>query len=258
MVAFLFTESPALRDIYQGLDVKAETMRTRLLAMGSVVLGMVGVGQAQDIFFSWHTDAEGVTMRAKQLTMCAVMLGMAGVCQAQDAYFTWSNDSPPGGIIGVGATVILTLEATWTPDPGFGFGDSLFDIIGDDIDNGGSLNHDEALGFGPYFPGAAGTTVGDDIIGIDEYQLPQAFGGGDPTNPISLFYTFEYTVVDDEVREVTYTSVHQNADIYQDAFGTAIPYNIHVTPTTFGINIPSPSGVALLGLGGFIAVRRRR
>ena len=197
-------------------------------------------------------------MRAKQLAMCTVMLGMGGICHAQDIYFTWSNDAPPGGIVGAGATVILTLEVTWTPDPGFGFASSLFDIIGDDIAGGGSLNHDEVSGFGPYFPGGDGTTVGDDIMGVDENQLPQAFGGGDPTNPISHFYTFEYTVVDDAFRQVTYTSIHQNADIYQDPFGTSIPYNIHVTPTTFGINIPAPSGMALLGLGGLVAARRRR
>jgi uncharacterized protein (TIGR03382 family) len=184
--------------------------------------------------------------------------GLAAAASAQEAFFTWSNDA--AGPVGMGDVVTLTLEMSFTPDPGFGFGSSLFDIIGDDIAGGGVLNNDETMGYGRYFQFSGtfnGTVTGDDILGNDEFQLPQAFGGGDPLNPIPNFYVFTYTVTDDTMRTVNYTSMHINADIYQDTFGTSIPYNINVTGTSFDV-IPAPASMALIGLGGLVAVRRRR
>ena len=183
--------------------------------------------------------------------------GVAGIASAQTANFTWSNDAP--GPVAVGDVVTMTLALDFTPDPGFGFTSSLFDIVTDDDDNGyaGGINHDETMGLGRYFQFAGtfdGTTVGSDIMRADEFQLPQSFGGGDPTNPIANFYVFEFTVTDDRVRTVTYTSMHDNADVYQDGFGTSVPYDAVVAGTSFDI-IPAPASIALLGLG---LIRRRR
>ena len=184
----------------------------------------------------------------------AAVAAIAGAASAQNATFTWYNDA--AGPVGMGDVVTIGVEASWDPDPGFGFASSLFDVIGDDALTQG-INHDETMGLGRYFQFAGtfdGTTTGDDIIGIDEFQLPQAFGGGDPTMPITDFYVFEYTVLDDTTRFVTYTSEHANVDIYQDGFGTSAAYNYSAVPTTFEI-IPAPASIALLGLG---LIRRRR
>jgi MYXO-CTERM domain-containing protein len=198
-------------------------------------------------------------MRKNTLAVAAVV-ALAGSAFAQDAFYTWSNDA--AGPVHMGDTVTLTLAVQFTPDPGFGFGSSLFDIIGDDIAGGGDLSNDETAGLGRYFQFSGtfnGVVTGDDILGNDEFQLPQAFGGGDPTNPIVNFYVFTYTVTDETARTVSYTSVHDNTDIYQDSFGTSIPYNIHVTGTSFDVApIPAPASMALLGLGGLVATRRRR
>lgn len=193
-------------------------------------------------------------------TICLLLAACSPVyaASAQDAYLTWTNDAPPSGAL-LGDTVTLTLELSFTPDPGQGFARSIFDIIGDsDIQN---INHDESQNLGRYYQlsyTSDGATVGDDILGIDEWQLPRGFGGGTPLNPIPDFYVFEYTVTDPDVRAITYTSYHEGVFIYQDAFGTSIPYAMHITPTTFWINIPAPGGMVLLGLGGLVAVRRRR
>ena len=191
-----------------------------------------------------------------KILCAAAVLGLAGAASAQNATFTWYNDA--AGPVGMGDVVTVWADATWSPDPGFGFTSSLFDVLGDDALTQG-INHDETMGLGRYFQFAGtfdGTTTGDDIIGIDEFQLPQAFGGGDPTNPIDVFYAFEYTVMDDTTRTVSYTSRHANVDIYQDGFGTSSAYQWDAVATSFDI-IPAPASIALLGLGGLVARRRR-
>lgn len=192
----------------------------------------------------------------RSIGLVLVVGGLAGAATAQDIYFTWSNDAIDP--VGMGDIVTITCEMFFTPDPNhfYYFANSLFDVIGDDIP-GTTLSYTDGRYF--YFSGTSpGTVSGDDILGIDEFQLPAGFGGGDFSNPISTFFVFEYTVTDDTMRAVTYTSEHFNADIYIDGLGTSVAYNVHVTPTTFWINVPSPSGMALLGLGGLVAVRRRR
>jgi uncharacterized protein (TIGR03382 family) len=192
-----------------------------------------------------------------KLLCAATVAAFAGAASAQDATFTWMNDA--SGPLGMGDTVRVWVEASWSPDPGWGFASSLFDVVGDDDAYTQDINHDEGQGLGRYFQFSGtfdGTTQGDDIIGIDQFQLPQSFGGGDPTQPIPDFYVFEYTVTDTTPRTVTYTSDHANVDIYQDAFGTSEAYNWTAVPTSFDI-IPAPASLALLGLGGLVARRRR-
>jgi hypothetical protein len=195
----------------------------------------------------------------------SVVVLAAGIAGAQTVTFTWHSDYD-GGFIGLGETIDVWCVAEWDPDPGFGFASSLFDVVGDDDSYAQELNHDETQGLGRYFRFAGtfdGVTTGDDIIGIDEFQLPGAFGGGDPTNPIGShdhpdwqrpFYRFEYTLTDSTVRVVEYGSVHHNADVYTDSFGSSVGYDVEVVPTFF-YNIPSPGSVVLLTIG---AVRRRR
>ena len=188
-----------------------------------------------------------------------VIATMAGVASAQDLTLTFSNDA--AGLLLMGDTVTVTVAASWTPDPGFGMSNCLFDINGDDA-LGQTIDHDETSGLGRYFQMAGtldGTTTGDDILGIDEFQLPAAFGGGDPTNPITAFYTFTYTVTDDTMRTVTYDASVIAAGVYTDTFGTSIPYAAVITSaTSFDIGVPAPASAALLGLGGLVATRRRR
>ena len=191
----------------------------------------------------------------KNVLALTAVAGLAAAASAQTVNFVWYNDA--AGPVGMGDVVTVWCEMDFSPDPGFGFTSSLFDVLGDDDAYAQGINNDETLGLGRYFQFAGtfnGTVTGDDILGTDEFQLPQAFGGGDPTNPITNFYVFEYTVMDDTMRFVTYDSFHANADVYQDGFGTSLPYDSVTTATSFDI-IPAPASIALLGLG---LIRRRR
>ena len=191
----------------------------------------------------------------KNVLALTAVAGLAAAASAQTVNFVWYNDA--AGPVGMGDVVTVWWEMDFSPDPGFGFTSSLFDVLGDDDAYAQGINNDETLGLGRYFQFAGtfnGTVTGDDILGTDEFQLPQAFGGGDPTNPITNFYVFEYTVMDDTTRTVTYDSFHYNADVYQDGFGTSEPYDWSTCTTSFDI-IPAPASLALLGLG---LVRRRR
>ena len=191
----------------------------------------------------------------KNVLALTAVAGLAAAASAQTVNFVWYNDA--AGPVGMGDVVTVWCEMDFSPDPGFGFTSSLFDVLGDDDAYAQGINNDETMGLGRYFQFAGtfnGTVAGDDILGTDEFQLPQAFGGGDPTNPITNFYVFEYTVMDDTTRTVTYDSFHYNADVYQDGFGTSEPYDWSTCTTSFDI-IPAPASIALLGLG---LVRRRR
>ena len=193
----------------------------------------------------------------KNVLALTAVAGLAAAASAQTVNFVWYNDA--AGPVGMGDVVTVWCEMDFSPDPGFGFTSSLFDVLGDDDAYAQGINNDETMGLGRYFQFAGtfnGTVAGDDILGTDEFQLPQAFGGGDPTNPIDVFYAFEYTVMDDTTRTVSYTSRHANVDIYQDGFGTSSAYQWDAVATSFDI-IPAPASLALLGLGGLVARRRR-
>jgi hypothetical protein len=103
-----------------------------------------------------------------------------------------------------------------------------------------------------------GVLIGDDTLGINEWQLPQGLGGGNPLNPIPDFYVFEYSVTDPDARAITYTSLHEDVFLYSVPDGSWARRTTHITPTTFRINIPAPSRVTMLGLGGLLAVHHRQ
>jgi hypothetical protein len=127
-------------------------------------------------------------------------------------------------------------------------------------------------------PGGNGTVSGDSIINVQPAQFPFNSEPFDPdnnttgvrtTNPIANIYTFVWTPASYASRTVT---VGMTASV--PANGNAAAVMIRTNPDTslpptavaalFNLGsasipvVPAPSSLALLGLGGLIAGRRRR
>ena len=205
----------------------------------------------------------------KTTLIATAVAGLAAAASAQTITFDWMADKTN---VLPGETVTVTLRASWDP-ANVGLASTLFEIMGDDDAFASSLGIDVTEGAGdtqlsflgrnPSFR-TAGTfppyVNGDDITadpsGIDTFQLPQQFNGNfNPDNPIDLF-KFTWTTSDGTARMVTYTSVHDNADVYTDGLGSSIPYTPTINPVSWNV-VPAPASAALLGLG-MVTIRRRR
>lgn len=195
---------------------------------------------------------------------------LAGAAGAQEITFQWIADT---SVVTAGETVTLSLMASWDPAE-VGFASSIFEVFGDDdayaasdaidVTESDEDTLDVFLGRNPSFrmagtnpPYATGDDITADPTGVDVFQLPLAFNpdfNGD--NPIELF-RFTWVTADDTPRMITYTSIHINADVYIDDFGSSVPYGITVLPASFAV-VPAPASMAVLSLGGMVFVRRRR
>lgn len=195
--------------------------------------------------------------------------GLAASANAQNVMnLVWSSSHATAN---VGDVVTLTLTADWAPAR-IGFAGSIFNIkatngAGGTIGNaeGGGDTEGSFLGRNPtlrFVPGAGGTADASGNItgpgqGIDTFQLPPFFNPSfNSKNPLVL-YKFTYTVTDGTLRTITYTSEHINADVYDNTTGTSIRYTQNIVPASFDI-VPAPASLALLGMGGLVAARRRR
>jgi hypothetical protein len=210
--------------------------------------------------------------RMKKQIIAGVVLSVsvAGAAGAQEITFQWIADK---GVVTAGEAVTLSLMASWDPAE-VGLASTIFEVLGDDDAYAASDTIDvtesdgdtqvDFLGRNPSFR-MAGTNPpyvnGDDITadptGVDVFQLPLAFNpdfNGD--NPIELF-RFTWVTADDAPRMITYTSIHINADVYTDDFGSSVPYGVTVLPASFAV-VPTPASLAVLSLGGMAFVRRRR
>ncbi|RMH09887.1 MAG: hypothetical protein D6695_12380 [Planctomycetota bacterium] len=130
--------------------------------------------------------------------------------------------------------------------------------------NGGSVIADWAASFG-----TDGTVVGADLIGTSGGQLANVFNLNpniDMSNPIMLF-TFDVTVDAGFVGDITYTPANPNPNgglayypVSTEGASVIAPNDDGTTLTLTGATtsiIPAPASLALLGLGGLVARRRR-
>jgi hypothetical protein len=132
--------------------------------------------------------------------------------------------------------------------------------------NSGSAIETWANGFG-----TDGTVNGADLTGTSGGQLANLFGFLNPginlSNPIKLF-SFDVTVAAGFFGTITYTPGNPNPNgglsFYpnsQDGASVIAPNDSSTTLALTGAStriIPAPASLALLGLGGMVAGRRRR
>lgn len=162
-------------------------------------------------------------------------------------------------------TVRIWADVSITGEPEFhGFGGTMFDVLGDDA-LAQAIDHDESQGLGRLFQYSGtsqGAASGDDIHGIDEFQMPLDFNAQHDGSSVLLdFFVFEYQITDFTPRSVTYTSIHDYFKIYTSDSGANVPCTVEVFGTTFDITtlVPLPTTCALAagGLGAIMLPRRR-
>jgi len=193
-----------------------------------------------------------------KLASLIAVAGFAAAAAAQGTLtYSWSvSDTGNGdGLIEPGESALLTMVGTM--DPGAtGFAGSIYDIVGIQNWDTGTVdvyeNHLDAL------TGPGNLQGNNDILTIESFQLPPLFNPDfDASNPITL-YTITWTPADYSSRLVQVGDTnHLNNDVYTDDFGTSVPYDGVTGMAEFNV-IPAPASMALLGLGGLIAGRRRR
>ncbi len=190
-------------------------------------------------------------------TALIVVAGIAAAASAQGTMtisWTISDTGNGDGILEPGETGVATLWAAM--DPGaVGFAGSIFDL------NGDARYADGTHTFDNYLDSLTndGTDMGNGhIVNIEAFQLPPLFNPNfDASNPIALGQ-LTYTPNSYANGVATFaTENHLNFDVYTDDFGTSVPYTGIVERGQFAI-IPAPASMALLGLGGLVAGRRRR
>jgi hypothetical protein len=188
----------------------------------------------------------------------AAVLGVAGLASAQGTMtITWDvSDTGNGdGVVEPGESAVATMYAAM--DPGAtGFAGSIYDIAGDALWQAGTLNSYDNFLDALTNDGTLG--AGNSITGIESFQLPPLFNPNfDASNPIAL-YQVVWTPADYTAALVGFGSQnHLNFDVYTDDFGTSVPYTGDVFPGIIKV-IPAPASLAVLGLGGLVAGRRRR
>ncbi len=189
-------------------------------------------------------------------TALIVVAGMAAVASAQTMTISWmvSDTGNGDGIIEPGESALLSMWASM--DPGAtGFAGSIYDIMGTGNFDTGTVDVFDNLLDALTDDGTLG--AGNNITGVESFQLPPAFNGDFiADNPIQL-YNITWTPNDYSNRTVSGGTTHINFDVYTDDFGTSVPYTGDVSGFRFDV-VPAPASVALLGLGGLVAVRRRR
>ncbi|MDQ7014257.1 MAG: PEP-CTERM sorting domain-containing protein [Planctomycetota bacterium] len=192
-----------------------------------------------------------------KLASVIAVAGIAAAASAQTVTYSWSvSDTGNGdGIIEPGESALLTMIATM--DPGAtGFAGSIYDIIGGMNWDTGSV--DSYVNSLKDLTDDGTLQANGDITTIESFQLPPAFNGNFISdNPIEL-YNITWTPNDYSARTVEVGDAnHLNNDVYTDDFGTSIPYAGVDGTASFSV-VPAPASMALLGLGGLVATRRRR
>lgn len=203
----------------------------------------------------------------KNAIALAVVAGLAAAATAQD--MTISMVAPESVNTGETYTVELwgsVSGGNWVQGTsamaGFGIGATTDDdALVASITS--STIADWALGFG-----TNGTVVGADLMGTSGGQIANVFNlnpGIDLSNPILLF-TFDVTA-GDTAGTVTYTPSDPNPNGALSYYPVSTAGASVIAPNTAGTNliltgastriVPAPASLALIGLGGLVARRRR-
>ena len=189
-------------------------------------------------------------------TALIAVAGMAAVASAQTMTISWmvTDSGNNDGVIEPGETAALTMYASM--DPGAtGFAGSIYDILGTGNWDTGTV--DANINFLASLSDDGQLQGNNDITDIESFQLPPLFNPDfNANNPIAL-YQILWTPSDYSARTVSGETSHINFDVYTDDFGTSEGYRGDVSGFSFDV-VPAPASMALLGLGGLVAGRRRR
>jgi len=191
-------------------------------------------------------------------TTALIVAGLAAAANAQVMTMSWTvtDSGNNDGIIEPGETAVLTMYAEMDPAPAVGYAGSIFDILGVENWDTGTVNAYSNL-IDSLATGPGDLQGNNDITGIESFQLPPFFNPNyNGNNPIAI-YTILWTPSDYTARTVGITSAnHANFSVYVDTFGTSVEYDGAVNGARFSV-VPAPASMALLGLGGLVARRRR-
>ncbi|MEO1007095.1 MAG: PEP-CTERM sorting domain-containing protein [Planctomycetota bacterium] len=190
----------------------------------------------------------------KTVALVAVA-GMAAAASAQSI-----SIDPASSTIGPGESVVVTLSA--------GFGPDDFAVAGvatDFISSVGSTGWSDLALIAPMDgPGtSAGAPSGTGVDGIVAGQLnfPPAGIYADSSNPIA-FWQATYTAPDmvDTPFDVDLSTRTSRFDVYLDMMSSLSESRLGDLTEGSGVIrvVPAPASLALLGLGGLAAARRRR
>jgi hypothetical protein len=233
-------------------------------------------------------------MKTRVALVLATLAGTAAMANAQALVsFNWSfaevvaNTTTPvpvsNGVIdpGEGAELRLSVSFTpavgtafqYTPPPGSGTGSVgglasiFFDLSASAGHNGTfhNLNRSPAWGIG-----GIGTIGADAVTAAQAGQFPLPGQTANPANPIGNIWRVRWTPTSYENRVVTFTAAKAAASSGTGA-ALYIDYNNDPEdPAYIAVNaganfgsaqitvVPAPASIALLGLGGMVALRRRR
>jgi hypothetical protein len=235
-------------------------------------------------------------MKTRLALMLAVVAGTAAVANAQqpqvDATVSYTlnwvnsvtNDQTP---LSPGQSANLSLTATMTPASGTvvnvsqaiiaagqgtlrGIQSMFLDLVGANNAAGTwtNLAIDGAWDLG--IPGAEGTSAnaGANLLNVQAGQFPFTQNSVNTTNPVIGFWTGTWTPSSYANRTVSFTTASGTANPSPFAANVIVRNGTLTTVftgtagngfTTANIPvIPAPSSLALLGLGGLVAARRRR
>jgi hypothetical protein len=227
----------------------------------------------------------------------SALLALAGTAFGQStteatvAYtLTWEDTGNNNGVVEQGESAILHITATMSPAVntviGFtggqggptgtlrGIASGFLDLTGAGGTQG-TFNLDPLAGYGtdPSWdlvgPGGYGTPNGTGLLNIQFGQFPTGSSSVNTTNPIVNVWNTVWTPADYTGRTVTFGTTDGSAAGPGNASAVIVKWgalngNIQATTalSTFGSVdipvVPAPSSLALLGLGGLIAGRRRR
>ena len=185
----------------------------------------------------------------KNAVVVTAVAGLAAAASAQSAEFTFSADATE---VMVGDTVNFTVSVSYTGLSGTGyFGGFIGSFLASNPALGTAGNFVNFMGGEGTAPTAAGADVNDinvfnsALLGTDDQSL-------------GTFFTF--SVVADAEGVLSYDAQGVTSLFNSDfIFDQAIEVNASVVSDSVNIvPVPAPGAVALLGLGGLVATRRRR
>jgi hypothetical protein len=184
-----------------------------------------------------------------------VIAGIATAADAQDLLtYSWVLDN--GGVIEDGGTGTGTLWGLMEPQE-VALAGSTFDIsIGaNGGDGAGTFDLNSLLSFlsAQHYDYSGGGVIAQ----VEAFQLPMAFNvDHDTGNPVRIG-TLSFTPNSYDPHEVAIVTFnHLNNWVYEDTFGTVREYAAIDVGATFHV-VPAPASLAILGLGGLLARRRR-
>ena len=189
------------------------------------------------------------------------LAGIASIASAQSAHVMLTHDQGDGEI-NIGESAVWTLSVAFTGGDTASGGN--MEISGDNaLGNSSSMTYTATNGGSN---GGASNGAGIGFVNWTNSLFLEAFGGGaaDRTNPF-VVGTFSFTGGAVGTLDYTFTLGEATSAFASVAISAFADFNMAdvgaagLTITSDSLNIvPTPASAALLGLGGLVAIRRRR